>query len=170
MKSWSHRISSLFLTHRRRLESIVSRKVRDRDIAADIVQDVFTRVLSAGPKDAPEVNERVLYASVRNAAIDYYRTEVRRARLAGSVLPEQRVSAAPAPDLQLEGKQALTALDEALKTLSPRRRDIFIMRRIHGLSTQEIARAHGISVNSVEKHIAHALRHCQSYLSAHRDH
>ncbi len=69
------------------------------------------------------------------------------------------------PEERLETKQAFTALDEALQSLSPRCREMFILRRVHGLSNAEIARQHGISVNTVEKHIARALRHCQSYLA-----
>jgi RNA polymerase sigma-70 factor (ECF subfamily) len=73
----------------------------------------------------------------------------------------------PSPEAGLEAKQALSALDEALCQLSPKCRDIFIMRRVEGLSNEEIARQHGISVNSVEKHIARALRHCQTCLACH---
>ncbi len=42
---------------------------------------------------------------------------------------------------------------------------MFILRRVHGLSNAEIAQRHGISINTVERHIARALRHCQKCLA-----
>ena len=167
MRTWSDTIAALFLAHRQRLVGMVNRRIGDRDTAADIVQDVFTRVFTAGPRASVEENERVLYASARNAAIEHHRTTTRHARLFGSMLPVQRRAEVPTPDRHVEASQALSALDEALQGLSPRCRDIFILRRVHGLSNDEIARAHGISVNSVEKHIARALRHCQTHLADH---
>jgi len=167
MTTWSDTIGALFLAHRQRLESMVTRRIRDRETAADIVQDVFARVLSGGRRAPAEESMRILYASARNAAIEHHRSSTRRARLLSSLLPAQCIAEEVGPDRRLEAKQALSALDAALGELSPRCRDIFIMRRVHGLSNQDIARAHGISVNSVEKHIARALRHCQTYLARH---
>ncbi len=164
MSSWRSMIGSLFLANHRQLESIVRRSVGSGDAAADIVQDVFARTLAAGPKGTAEEERRMLFASARNAAIDHHRTERRRSRLMSMILPEQYAAPHEAsPQVRLETKQALSALDEALRQLSPRCRDIFILRRVHGLASAEIARRHGISVNTVEKHIARALRHCQAH-------
>jgi RNA polymerase sigma-70 factor (ECF subfamily) len=167
MSSWREKIGSLFLAHHRQLESLVRKSVGNGDIAADLVQDVFARTLAAGPRATEEDDCRVLHASARNAAIEHHRTEQRRIEIMASMLPEQMVTAVPSPEAGLEARQALCALDEALRQLSPRCRDIFILRRVEGLSNEEIARRHGISVNSVEKHIARALRHCQTSLACH---
>jgi RNA polymerase sigma-70 factor (ECF subfamily) len=167
MSSWREKIGSLFLANHRQLESLVRKSVGNGDVAADLVQDVFTRALAAGPRASEEDDRRVLRVSARNAAVEHHRIERRRARIMASMLPEQMVTAAPSPEAGLEAKQTLCALDEALCQLSPRCRDIFILRRVEGLSNEEIAHRHGISVNSVEKHIARALRHCQTSLACH---
>lgn len=167
MSSWRNKIGSLFLTHQRQLESIVRKRVGSRETAADIVQDVFARVLVAGSRGSADDDRRVLFASVRNAAVEHHRTQHRHNRLMAAFLPEQYAAETPSPENRLEAHQALSALDKALGELSPRCRDIFILRRVHGLSNEAIARRHGISINSVEKHIARALRHCQAYLADH---
>jgi RNA polymerase sigma-70 factor (ECF subfamily) len=167
MSNWREKIGSLFLAHHRQLEGLVRKSVGNSDIAADLVQDVFARTIAAGPRATEEDDRRVLRASARNAAIEHHRTERRRREIIALVLPEQMVKPVPSPEAGLEAKQALSALDEALCQLSPKCRDIFIMRRVEGLSNEEIARQHGISVNSVEKHIARALRHCQTCLACH---
>ncbi|GGC88956.1 RNA polymerase sigma factor [Chelatococcus reniformis] len=167
MSNWRNRLGSLFLTHRRQLESVVRQRVGSSEAAADIVQDVFTRALVAGPRATVDDERRVLFASARNAAVEHHRSRGRREHLLSMLHPEQRAIHEPSPERGLEAKQALGALDEALAALSPRCRDIFILRRVHGLSNEEVARQHGISINSVEKHIARALRHCQARLSEH---
>lgn len=169
MLDWRTTIGSLFAAHQRRLISVVRKSVGNREIAADIVQDVFARALVAGPRSSLDDDRRVLYASARNAAIEHHRSERRRAELIASVLPEQVITPASSFEAGVQARQALAALDEALCKLSPRCREIFILRRVEGLSNQEIAWRHGISINSVEKHIARALRHCQSCLAEHLD-
>jgi RNA polymerase sigma factor (sigma-70 family) len=169
MSNWQNMIGSLFVANHRQIESIVRKSVRSSETAADIVQDVFTRALAAGPKGAANDERRMLYASARNAAIDHHRTERRRSRLTSMIVPEQYACGFEvSPEARLEARQELSALEAALAELSPRCRDIFILRRVHGLSNVDIARKHGISVNTVEKHIARALRHCQNRLSEQR--
>jgi RNA polymerase sigma factor (sigma-70 family) len=165
MTSWFSRIELLFQTHRCRLESVVRKSIRDKETSADIVQDVFASILAAGPRATVEDDRNVLYAAARNAAIEHHRKEARRATLLSRVLPEQIHASNTSAEDGLQAKQALSALDHALSTLSPKCREIFLSRRVEGLSNAEIARRFGISVNSVEKHIARALRHCQTCAS-----
>lgn len=145
MSNWRNRFGSLFLAHRRQLESVVRKRVGSSETAADIVQDVFARALVAGPRATADDDRRVLFASARNAAVEHHRTERRRDRLLSAFLPAQLAVHEPSPERGLEAKQALGALDAALAALSPRCRDIFILRRVHGLSNEEIARWHGLS-------------------------
>ncbi|MET0313212.1 MAG: sigma-70 family RNA polymerase sigma factor [Hansschlegelia sp.] len=165
MSTWRERIGALFITYHRQLETIARRSVGNGEIAADIVQDIFVRALAAGPRASLDDDRRVLFASARNAAIEHHRSERRRADLMAAVLPDQFAAPTCLPDQTLAAREGLSALEEAMMELSPRCRDIFIMRRVDGISNQEIASRHGISVNSVEKHIARALRHCQIRLS-----
>jgi RNA polymerase sigma factor (sigma-70 family) len=167
MTSWSNRISSLFQAHRAQLESMVRRRVGNVDTAADLVQDVFLRVMMAGPRETERDDQRVLFASARNAATEHLRSRLRRSDIMASLVPEQLAAAPISPQATLEAREAISALDEALAQLSPRCREIFIRRRVEGLSNEEIARRYGISINSVEKHIARALRHCQTSLADH---
>lgn len=167
MSGWRKRIGSLFLAHHRQLESLVRKTVGSADTAAELVQDVFARALAAGPRHSEDDDRRVLYASARNAAIEHYRSQKRRSGIMSSLLPEQLVMPLPSPEAGVHARQTLSALDDALSQLSPRCREIFILRRVEGLSNDEIASRHGISVNSVEKHIARALRHCQTCLAEH---
>ncbi len=63
MICWRQRLERLFVFHGRRLEAMVARRVKDRDVAAEIVQDVFCRVLRAGSHGTLDDDTKVLYAS-----------------------------------------------------------------------------------------------------------
>lgn len=169
MTAWAESIGRLFILHRARLEAIVAQRSRDRDGAADIVQDVFASMLATGSRGSPDADTRVLFAAARNAVIDQGLMATRRRRLMGKVLPEQIMTTPPAAGAELEAKQAIATLDCALKELSPRARQIFLMRRLDGASNDEIARWLGISVSAIEKQLARAARHCQSRLKDHLD-
>lgn len=168
MTEWPDVIARLFARHRARLESLVTRRIRDRDMAAELVQDVFMRMLEAGGTGTDDGDRRVIYAAARNAAIDCGLMTARRSRLLASVLPEQMARAPVPPGAALEAKEAIAALDTALSELSPKAREIFILHRVEGEPTSRIAARFGISVSAVEKHLARTLRHCQKRLASHR--
>jgi RNA polymerase sigma factor (sigma-70 family) len=167
MSSWRTRLGRLFEDHRHQLLSVVTRRVGNRDVAADLVQDVYTRLLQAGSRGGLEDDTKVLYASARNAAIEHYRSTKRRAKALERVLPEQLgLNDVASPEMRLEARQTLSMLDRALLELSPRAREIFILHRVDGLTNGEIAKRYGISVSAVEKHLARVMRHCQAYLAS----
>jgi RNA polymerase sigma factor (sigma-70 family) len=63
----------------------------------------------------------------------------------------------PTPDEDLALNQRLDQVRQVLDALKPRTREIFLMHRIDGHSSAQIAAAFGISVSAVEKHIARAV-------------
>ena len=65
------------------------------------------------------------------------------------------------PDAAKDG-----AFRRAIATLSPQCRKVFILRKVHGLSHQEIADRMGLSVSTTSKHLAKALERCDAYMRA----
>lgn len=170
--SWTDRIAELFAAHRSKLETTLARRTGNRDLAGELVQEAFVRLLASGapsPSRSVEEDTRLLYAIARNAAIDHGRITQRRAELLGSLSPEQFPTEAPSPGRELDAKRAMTAMIAALESLPQRTQDVFLLRRVDGLSHAEIADKLDISVSTVEKHLLRALRHCQSRLRLHLD-
>ena len=81
MNNWSHRLTLLFQDHRKRLEAIVTRMTRDKEAAADIVQDVFSKIVDGGSDKSHDENVKILYVATRNASIDHIRTSRRPVQL-----------------------------------------------------------------------------------------
>ncbi|GEM_PF-611438 len=170
MKFWQNRLAKLFEDHRRQLVSIVTRRISDRETAVELVQDVYARLMKAGDRGTEEENTKILYASVRNAVIDYHRSNAGRANVMNGILPVQLwQNESSSPQDHAESRQALGALDQALLELTPKAREMFLLHRIEGISNAKLARKYGISVSAVEKQLARTMRHCQERLAAYRD-
>ena len=62
-------------------------------------------------------------------------------------------------------KEIVLLVELALNQLPPRRKQVFEMSRIEGLSHKEIAEALGVSVHTVQEHISLSLKVIRSYLT-----
>ncbi|MFH1803894.1 MAG: RNA polymerase sigma factor [Pseudomonadota bacterium] len=170
MKFWRRTIAKLFEDHRRQLIAMAVRRIRDREVAAELVQDVYARMIQTGSSGEDEADTKILYASVRNAVIDHHRSTIRRRHAMDGILPDQLwMSETYSPHDQAEARQALSALDRVLLEVSPKAREMFILHRVDGVSNARLAKKYGISVSAVEKQLARTMRHCQERLSDHLD-
>ncbi len=165
MSDWGQRLALMFYNHRKRLENRAIRSVHDKEIAADIVQEVFTRVLNISTDRSNDEMVKILYTATRNAAIDHIRTSRRQQAILEHMTPEQMTGTVPSPETIVEGKQSLQSLDDILLELGKMTRDIFLLRRVYDMPNADIAKRYSISVSAVEKHIARAMRHCQKRMS-----
>jgi len=58
---------------------------------------------------------------------------------------------------QSSDPEFLNRIEQAMLSLPPKTREIFIAHRVHGLSYQQIADRTGISVRRVKRHMVRAL-------------
>lgn len=169
MNAWHRKLAILFEKHSRHLVSLAARRVQDREVAGEIVQDVYTRMLQAGSSGGGDNDDtKILYAAVRNAVTDHRRSSHRRQHAMNQVLPNQLGHVlASSPEEQVGARRALSTLDKALMELRPQAREIFLLHRVKGVPNAEIARRYRISVSAVEKQLARVMRHCQRHLAEH---
>ena len=153
-------VGVLYDEHRGWLVGWLRGKLGCAHSAADLAQDTFVRIL--GKRDAlAEVREPRAYLTTiaRSLLIDSYRrAAIERAYLdALAGLPEQE---SPSPEDRLLLLEALVRIDVMLDGLSAKARQAFLLSRLDGLPYTEIALQLGVSLSSVEKYMAQAVRHC----------
>jgi RNA polymerase sigma factor (sigma-70 family) len=145
------------------LSRYVRRFVRNRCAAEDIVQEAFIRTYTHAEPSEPM--RPYLFTVARNLA-----SKVRRhdrvvadhlARVSGADL--QAVS--DSPETAVLADERLRLLNEAIAKLPPQCRAAFTRRMFQDESYKEIAQYLGISVKTVEKHIAHGVREVYAALS-----
>jgi RNA polymerase sigma-70 factor (ECF subfamily) len=66
------------------------------------------------------------------------------------------VDTAPTAEAVVLARERIARLSACLGRLSEKTRDIFLSHRVDGMSYQQIAQRHNLSISTVEKHIAKA--------------
>ena len=159
---------ALFLAHYPALCRYVHRYVRSQEVAEDLVQEVFfdlwKRRAGWHPEHAPRA---FLYGAVRNQMLNHQRRLRTRPQLGtGEALGALLASEDPEETVAYEDFVRVAA--RAVVALPPRCRDVFVLSREHELTYAEIAATLGISVKTVESHMARALKHLRDHLAPHR--
>lgn len=157
------------LTHYyRELLNFLSQTVRNRDVAADLTQESFARVLAAQQAGQVIRNPRaLLYRTARNLVIDQHRRAEVRAEGPPAVDDDPPPDAdqrpgpkALQPEAILASRQGLAAVLATIDGLPPRCREAFVLFKFDGCSYAEIAARMGISVRTVEMQLQIAMAAC----------
>lgn len=148
--STSQGIELLFRWYYRPLCSHASRYVSSKEIAEDIVSDVFYKFHIDQIYSSVETSFRAyLFTAVRHRAFDFVRVEMKRntslqqaSQLAG--LYHQQ------PDQIAQYEDLYRHVEDAVNSLPPKRRKIYVMHRFEGKKFQEIATELNLSLRTVE--------------------
>ena len=156
-------VERLFTQHRGALQAFLYRRVRRREDAAELAQEVYVRMLRVADVEGIRNPEAYLYTVASNLAKRHARDE----RPEGTVvdledpLVQEQLAELPAFTGQLDMEQSIRWLSEVLRELSPKCRAAVVLQYWHGLSYEEIAQRLGISTNMVKKYLSQALVHCR---------
>ena len=134
--------------------------LRNREDAADAVQDAMTRML--GYADRPESEWTALFWTIlRSRIIDTQRR--RTFRLGWMTSADEReaesldwADAGPDPSRAHDGREAWTRLSGALRELPRRQREAFTLRVLEELDVATTAKVMGCSEGSVKTHLSRA--------------
>lgn len=149
-------VESLFTDHYAGLFRYLVRLTGDPDLAADVAQETFVRLVERKPDN--NGIRAWLYRVATNIVRDESRVRRRRVELLQEA-PDRvpHGDAALTPDRELELREKQVVVRAALALLSVRDRTVLVMRE-EGYSHQEIAVAVGTTTKSVGSMIARALR------------
>ncbi len=128
-------------------------------LAADLVHDVFVRLLTR-PGD-PAIREPRAYMCriAQGLLVDFWRRrELERAWL--DTLALFTAAEAPSAEEQAQIIEMLALIDAMLQQLSPRVREVFLLAQFEELTCPQIAARLGISRATVERDLAKALQQC----------
>ncbi|MDD0974078.1 sigma-70 family RNA polymerase sigma factor [Pseudomonas sp. TNT2022 ID681] len=148
-------------TYYRELVSFLNARLGNRQVAEDVAHDAYVRVLERAGADAIEHPRAFLYRTALNLVIDGHRRNQLRQSEPLEVLDNDERFFSPAPQHSMDLNQRLELMQRALAELSGNCRDCFLLRKLEGLSHQDIAERMGVSRSVVEKHIVNAMKHCR---------
>ena len=131
--------------------------VRERAVAEELAQDVMLELWRR--REALDPNgtaQAYLFQATRNRALNHLRHE--RVEERGETNAAAELTMPASADRSLAEGEIEVAVQEAIRTLPPRCREVFELSRMHGLKYAEIASSLGVTVKAVEAQMARALR------------
>jgi RNA polymerase sigma-70 factor (ECF subfamily) len=159
-------VSRIYQEQHRWLQGWLRPRVACHHLAADLVQDVFVRIL--GTRDASSKLSAVreprgyLATIAKRMMIDYFRRQrLERAWL--QMLAEQPEISAMSPETRLILLDTLYELDAMLAALGANVRKAFLLSQLDGMTYKAIAETLGVSLVTVNRYIAKAVQHCMLY-------
>ncbi|MFE2475917.1 RNA polymerase sigma factor [Streptomyces sp. NPDC001194] len=147
-------VTELYHAHRLRMVRLAVLLVDDLATAEDVVQDAFTALYRRHGERIGEVDNALGY--LRTAVVNTSRSVLRRRRTARAWTPPAAADVPSAEDhvvLDEAHREVLAALGR----LTPRRRQVLVLRYWADLSEAEIATTLGISRGSVKSNASRAL-------------
>lgn len=136
-----------------RIADALRRRGSSRQDAEDIVQEAWVRLARYERDQVVEKPEAFLMQTALNLAIDEHRGKVVHGE---QVVLEEVILVDDSPPVEsvVLARERIERLNYCLGRLSGRNRDILLANRLGGLTYREIADQHGLSISTVEKHIA----------------
>ncbi len=136
----------------------------------DVLQESYLRVLKAKEREELKSPKAFLFATARNLAVDrvrrlnFLRTESLVENDVLSVLDEHEDVSET-----ISRNQELEILTEAIQALPERCRRIFTLRKVYGMSQNDIASKMEISVCTVSAQLTIGVRKCTEFMESRCD-
>jgi RNA polymerase sigma-70 factor (sigma-E family) len=147
-------LAELYAAHAHRAGRLAFVLTRDRDLAEDLAQEAFVRLIARLPRlRNPDAVQAYLRRSVVNLCRKHWRRMARERSFIRREGPSTAAGAATQPDVA--GRDALQA---ALDRLPYRQRAALVLRFYEDLSERQTARALGCAVGTVKSLTFRGLR------------
>ncbi len=160
--------------HKRDMFRFILSKMKDRELASDLTQDVFVRMFQSADRYQPTGKLRSwLFRMAQNICIDYQRKHQKASILSLNsksecddeyILQGQIEDKTSDPAGETEFNELQSVIERALESLSEEQRTAFVLCQYHGMSYSEIASIQKIPVGTVKSRIHQALIKVRDFL------
>lgn len=153
----------LFTEHGGRMRAFFGKRLRRQPDVAELVQEVYLRMLRVRDVDLIRNPEAYLYTVAGNLAKEHAMQE--RSLQQPVDLDDPAVQAQlaelPAFGSDIDTNLRIKRLREVLQQLSPKCQAAVLMHYWHGMTYEAIAGQLGVSAHMVKKYLSQALVHCR---------
>jgi RNA polymerase sigma-70 factor (ECF subfamily) len=132
--------------------------LKSTEEAENLIQDVFLNLWENRYK--VEKNSSIksyVFTITYNSAISIIRKKTRESQFIEYLKTLQDINVEPV-NVELEYNELTNKLDEIIKELPKRQKEVYLLHKVEGLKYNEIAERLNISVNTIENHMSHALK------------
>jgi RNA polymerase sigma-70 factor, ECF subfamily len=124
----------------------------------NLMQDVFLSLWENRHKVEKDSSiKSYIFTIAYNSAISVIRKKAKESQFVEYLKSLQEIIIEPV-NVELEYNELTKKLDEIVKALPQRQKEVYLMHNIDGLKYSEIAERLNISVNTIENHMSRALK------------
>jgi RNA polymerase sigma-70 factor (ECF subfamily) len=172
--------AALVRRHQQPLYNFALRQVRVPQVAEDVVQETFVRVVQNAADFKHEARFTTwVYTITRNLCIDQLRKRALRKHPSldesrgeegdGPTLGEQTADPRASVEREATGTELKERIARAVDKLPDEQREVFLMREIANLPFKEIAEITGVPENTVKSRMRYALERLQEALAEYEE-
>jgi RNA polymerase sigma-70 factor (ECF subfamily) len=156
---------AVFTDFRGILGRFVGRIVKPHDID-DILQETFIRAYAASEKTEIRHPRSFMLRTARNLALNHVTSAYSKRTQMEDFSTSEVYQVTETLESQFESRERFLGFCRAVRVLPAQCRRVFLLKKVYGLSQQEIAEYLGISESTVEKHVAKGLLMCRESMLA----
>ena len=161
----------LVLKYEKTVYNLALRMVGDRDDAFDMTQEAFIKAYGSLSSFRGDSKFSVwIYRIATNVCLDFLRSKSRKQQVSLTVSDDDEDAQLDIPDpkadpeQQLIKKISMQSVEEGLKTLPDKQRQILVMRELGGMSYAEIGKALSLEEGTVKSRIFRARKRLCTFL------
>jgi RNA polymerase sigma-70 factor (ECF subfamily) len=163
-------LSTLYDRYSRTVFGIGLKRLGDRSLAEEVVQEVFLKVWRSSHTFDPSRGSfsTWLYRVTRSVALDLHRKRVRRINSVsdGNAQMATTPDPSPGPQESVDDSWLSWRVSRALERLSAAHQEVIELAYFQGLTQTEISKQTGIPLGTVKTRTSSALRHLRQGLRA----
>ena len=156
--------------YEKKVYALTLRMCKNPDDAAEAAQEAFLAAWQGLKFFRGESSFSTwLYRLASNASVDLLRREQRHRSAAGPSLNDEETYAdvpddAPDPQALAERSELRQQIEAGLRAMTPEHREVLILREMHQLSYDEIARVLSLDTGTVKSRISRARKQLRNFL------
>ena len=158
-------VSRAFVENHSAIKSFLGRLLTRREDIEDIAQEVYLRAYVAEQSRGIDKPEAYLYRSARNLALTKLTQKAHQMTdLIDDLGPVVVLEGDTPLEEQVAAEESLGLHCEAVAHLPEKCKQVYILRKVYGLTHKEIAERMSLSVSSVEKYMLKGVLACRAYV------
>lgn len=159
----------LYIRYKEYLSRFTLKFLKDKEIAEDIVQDIFTHLWESRHFIDSDYNfSSYLFTITKNRILNTLKRYSTEENILNTIMSKSSIEQA-STDNEIIDSEYKSLFKAAINKLPPTRKKVFVLSRLKHMSHKEIAATLGISVYTVQEHISESLKYIKAYLSLRTD-
>jgi RNA polymerase sigma factor (sigma-70 family) len=158
-------VSEAYLRHESSLKRFIGRFMRNFSDVDEIAQEAFLRAYAVEKDRVVELPKPFLFRIAKHLALKQL---TRKSQQITDYIEDSEdttvIQVTGSAEEEVSAQQTLGLHCQAVVELAPQCRQVYLLRKVHGLSHKEIAAQLGIAVSTVEKHLIRAVELCDRYI------